>query len=113
MKLARTTLQQVAEAFGAKVEDVAGLGRSAFWVDNTDSLNAFTGKDKLLIVNTPSGPNPRTRRLPSRASRERSGSTEQRSNLCTGNPGLRGASFPFFHDFAVCSPNPSSAAPSG
>lgn len=56
INLARNTLKQTAEAFGAKVDDVPGVGKAAFWVAKTDSLNAFIGGDKFLIVNTPSGP---------------------------------------------------------
>jgi hypothetical protein len=55
VNMTRNGLQQTAKAFGGTVDTVSGVGKAAFWVSKTDSLNVFIGNDKFLIVNTPSG----------------------------------------------------------
>lgn len=52
----RSGLRQVAEAFGGTMETVPDLGKAAFWVDKTGSLNVFIGEDRLAIINVPTGP---------------------------------------------------------
>lgn len=52
----RSGLSQVAEAFGATMETLPGLGKAAFWLDKTGSLNVFIGEDRMAIINVPTGP---------------------------------------------------------
>jgi len=59
----RSGLRQVAEAFGGTMETVPDLGKAAFWVDKTGSLNVFIGEDRLAIINVPTGPSARTQAI--------------------------------------------------
>jgi hypothetical protein len=52
----RSGLQQTAKAFGGSMEVLAGIGKAAFWVDKTASLNVFVGEDRMAIINVPTGP---------------------------------------------------------
>lgn len=56
MKLARNGSKQTIEAFGGTIEDVTGLGKSAFWIGKTDTMNVFIGEDKFVIITLPSSP---------------------------------------------------------
>ncbi|MBX3593003.1 hypothetical protein [Sphingomonas sp.] len=56
INLTRNGLQQTLKAFGGSVETLNGLGKAAFWVDATKSLNVFIGEDKFAIINMPRGP---------------------------------------------------------
>jgi hypothetical protein len=51
----RSGLAEVMKALGGTVEDVPKLGKAAFWVSRTSSLNVFIGEDRLAIINMPSG----------------------------------------------------------
>lgn len=59
----RNTLQQTVKAFGGSVEIIGDLGKAAFWVDLTNSLNVYIGEDKFLIINTPSGPDAKSQAI--------------------------------------------------
>ena len=52
----RSGLQQVVEAFGGTLDTVPNLGKAAFWVSKTASLNVFIGEDRMAIINVPDGP---------------------------------------------------------
>lgn len=56
MNLARNGAKQTIEAFGGTLENVDGLGKSAFWIDKTDTMNLFIGEDKFVIITLPSNP---------------------------------------------------------
>lgn len=43
MAAARDTSKQTIEAFGGTIETVEGLGKSAFWIGKTDTMNVFIG----------------------------------------------------------------------
>ena len=51
----RSGLASVMKGFGGSVEEVPKLGKAAFWVEKTASLNVFIGEDRLAIINMPSG----------------------------------------------------------
>jgi hypothetical protein len=50
---ARNGLEATAKAFNGKVETVDGVGKAAYWVALTNSLNVFIGEDKFAIINVP------------------------------------------------------------
>jgi hypothetical protein len=50
---ARNALNATAKAFNAEVETIDGLGKAAYWVALTNSLNVFIGEDKFAIINVP------------------------------------------------------------
>lgn len=55
--LARNGTQQTIDAFGGgKIEDLTGLGKSAFWVGKIQSLNVFIGEDRFAIITLPDSP---------------------------------------------------------
>ncbi len=56
MNLARNASKQTIEAFGGSLETIEGLGKSAFWIGKTDTMNVFIGDDKFAIITLPSGP---------------------------------------------------------
>lgn len=56
MALALNTTRQTSEAFGAKVEVVEGLGKSAFWIDKMASMNVFIDDAKFAIITLPTSP---------------------------------------------------------
>ena len=51
----RSGLAAVMKGFGGTVEEVPNVGKAAFWVEKTSSLNVFIGEDRLAIINMPSG----------------------------------------------------------
>ena len=51
----RSGLVEVMKGFGGTVEEIPKLGKAAFWVDKTSSLNVFIGEDRVAIINMPSG----------------------------------------------------------
>jgi hypothetical protein len=56
MAAAQNTSKQTIEAFGGTIETVEGLGKSAFWIGKTDTMNVFIGDDKFAIITLPSNP---------------------------------------------------------
>jgi len=56
MAAARDTSKQTIEAFGGTIETVEGLGKSAFWIGKTDTMNVFIGDDQFAIITLPSNP---------------------------------------------------------
>lgn len=56
---ARNGLTATAKAFNGNVETVDGLGKAAYWVALTNSLNVFIGEDKFAIINVPTSPTAR------------------------------------------------------
>jgi hypothetical protein len=50
---ARNGLTATVKAFNGKLETVDGLGKAAYWVALTNSLNVFIGEDKFVIINVP------------------------------------------------------------
>jgi hypothetical protein len=56
MAAAQNTSKQTIEAFGGTIEMVEGLGKSAFWIGKTDTMNVFIGDDKFAIITLPSNP---------------------------------------------------------
>ena len=56
MAAARDTSKQTIEAFGGTIETVEGLGKSAFWIGKTDTMNVFIGDDRFAIITLPSNP---------------------------------------------------------
>lgn len=50
---ARNALNATAKAFNGEVETIDGLGKAAYWVALTNSLNVFIGEDKFAIINVP------------------------------------------------------------
>jgi hypothetical protein len=52
----RSGLSLTVKAFNGELETLNGLGKAAFWVDLTKSLNVFIGEDKMAIINVPAGP---------------------------------------------------------
>ena len=58
MKAARNATAAAMKAFSDKpVEDVPGVGKSAFFVPGVNQLNAFIGDDKFIIITLTSAPN--------------------------------------------------------
>lgn len=55
INLARNGAKQTIEAFGGTIENVDGLGKSAFWIGKTDTMNVFIGEDKFVIITLPGG----------------------------------------------------------
>jgi hypothetical protein len=54
MKLARNGVAATMKAFSDKpLEDIAGLGKSAFFVPGINQLNVFIGDDKFAVITTP------------------------------------------------------------
>lgn len=53
MKTARDTSAASVKAFGKTIEDVAGLGKTAFWVPGINQLSVFIGDAKFIIVTVP------------------------------------------------------------
>ncbi len=51
----RSGLVAVMKGFGGTVEEVQSVGKAAFWVDKTSSLNVFIGEDRLAVINMPGG----------------------------------------------------------
>lgn len=56
INMARNGAKQTVEAFGGTIETVEGLGKAAFWIGKTGTLNVFIGEDKFAIVTLPGGP---------------------------------------------------------
>jgi hypothetical protein len=52
----RSGLTMTVKAFNGQLETLNGVGKAAFWVDLTKSLNVFIGEDKMAIINVPAGP---------------------------------------------------------
>jgi len=63
MALAMNAAKQSAEAFGATVEPVDGLGKSAFWTAKIDSLGVFIGDDKFAVITLPTSPSSKEQAL--------------------------------------------------
>jgi hypothetical protein len=54
MKMARNGVATTMKAFSDKpIEDIAGLGKSAFFVPGINQLNVFIGDDKFVVITTP------------------------------------------------------------
>ena len=51
----RSGLVSLTKALGGTVEEVQKVGKAAFWVSKTSSLNVFIGEDRLAIINMPGG----------------------------------------------------------
>ena len=51
----RSGLALVTKALGGSVETLTGVGKAAFWVERTGSLNVFIGEDRMAIINVPTG----------------------------------------------------------
>jgi hypothetical protein len=56
---ARNGLTATAKAFNGNVETIDSLGKAAYWVAITNSLNVFIGEDKFAIINVPTSPTAR------------------------------------------------------
>jgi hypothetical protein len=56
MAATRNASAETLKAFGATAETVEGLGKSAFWIAKTDTLNVFIGDDKFAIITLPADP---------------------------------------------------------
>ncbi|UKK84845.1 hypothetical protein L7H23_01700 [Sphingopyxis sp. BSN-002] len=63
MALTLKTTKESSEAFGATVEPVEGLGKSAFWTAKIDSLGVFIGDDKFAVITLPSSPSSKEQAL--------------------------------------------------
>ncbi len=62
MKGARDAMAKTLKAFSDKqIEDVAGLGKAAFWVPGINQLNVFIGSDKFVILTIGSAPDDKAR----------------------------------------------------
>lgn len=53
---ARNSMKETVAAFGGTVETVDGVGKGAFWIGKTDTLNVFIGEDRFAIITLPGGP---------------------------------------------------------
>lgn len=53
---AKSATKASAGAFGATVEDVAGLGKASFWVGKINQLQSFIGEDRMVLITVPDSP---------------------------------------------------------
>lgn len=56
INLARNGAKQTIEAFGGTIDNVDGLGKAAFWIGKTDTMNIFIGEDKFAVITMPHSP---------------------------------------------------------
>lgn len=60
---ARNSMKETVGAFGSTVETVDGVGKGAFWIGKTDTLNVFIGEDRFAIITLPSGSSTKDRAI--------------------------------------------------